>query len=60
MLTVEEIIKRLEDREIKQVALNIGVHPNTIYRIVWGLSKSPSHRIVKLLSDYLTGGDACN
>jgi hypothetical protein len=53
MLTVEEILKRLEDRNLRTVAARAGVS----YPVVWRLSKFPEYGVnyetVKALSDYL-------
>jgi len=51
MLTIEQIRKRMQDRNIKAVAEAIGVHQQSLYRIMAG--SEPSYRVLKLLSDYL-------
>lgn len=52
MLTIEQMRARLADRNLKTVADNIGVHEQTIYRIVNGTTK-PSYETLAKLSDYL-------
>jgi len=53
MLTLEQIRERMKDRKVTVVAEVIGVHANTLYRVLSGDAK-PSYETVKLLSDYLT------
>lgn len=50
MLTLEQITKRLETANIRAVAREIGVHPNTIYGMQKG--RNVSYEVVKRLSDY--------
>lgn len=52
MLTIEQIKKQLDDRNLHQVAERIGVHRHTVYRIVNGTTV-PSYDTLKKLSDYL-------
>ena len=58
MLTIYEISEALKDRRIPVVAKAIGVHHNTVSAIRDGRVKSPSHRVVVALSDYLERGNA--
>ena len=53
MLTLADIRERMQDRKVTVVAEAIGVHSNTLYRMLSGDAK-PSYQTVKLLSDYLT------
>lgn len=50
MLTLEQISKRLETANIRALAREIGVHPNTIYGMQKG--RNVSYEVVKKLSDY--------
>jgi DNA-binding phage protein len=54
MLTLDEIKRRLADRNLKVVAGNTKLAPDTIYRLVNGAG-APSYDTVKTLSDYLQG-----
>lgn len=51
MLTIEQIRKRLADRNLAAVAEKIGIHHQSLYRIMKGAE--PSYRVAKALSDYL-------
>lgn len=53
MQTIQEILKRLEDRNLRAVAERSGVNYMTLYRIAKGDTKDPSYSIVKRLHDYL-------
>jgi predicted transcriptional regulator len=50
MLTLETIKKLLKDTNYAAVAQSVGVHPNTIYRLMDG--QEPKYSTVKKLSDY--------
>jgi hypothetical protein len=54
MLTIEQITKALEDRKLRVVARETGLHYHTLRRIKHGETTNPSFGTVKLLSDYLT------
>lgn len=53
MLKLEEIVKRLKDRNLQTVSTRAQVS----YRIVWqvanGMQKQPKYSVVEKLSDYL-------
>ena len=52
MLTLEQIRLKLQDRNLKKVANNIGMN----YLVLWRAVKkntSPSYKTVKKISDYL-------
>lgn len=51
-MDIDEIREKLKDRNLMVVAENIGIHYNTIYRIVNKLG-TPNYKTLKLLSDYL-------
>lgn len=52
MMTLEEIQRKLEDRNLRKVAQATGLHYNTVYRLMNNQQK-PSYKVVKMLSDYL-------
>lgn len=52
MLNVEQIRKRLEHSNLKAVAEAIGIHYNTLYRLM-KTDADPSYSTVKTVSDYL-------
>lgn len=54
MLTLDEIKRRLADRNLKVVAHNTRLAPDTVYRLANG-DGTPSYATVKTLSDYLQG-----
>lgn len=55
MLTLEEIKKKLSDRNISAVAKNIGMTRQFISAVKTGKAPNPSYDTVKKLSDYLEG-----
>ena len=56
MLSFEEIQERLQDRNLKMVSDRTGVPYRTVWRYAREEIEDPSHRIVALLSEYLTDG----
>lgn len=54
MLSLEQIVERLNDRKLTVVAEVTGLHYNTVYRVATGKIADPSYGVVKKLSDYLT------
>lgn len=52
MLTLKQIIKKLEDRNIMKVATSIGMHPQALYRIARG-EVDPKYSTIEKLSKYL-------
>lgn len=52
MLTVEQIRERLKHSNLKAVAESIGIHYNTLYRLM-NTDADPSYSTVKTVSDYL-------
>lgn len=53
-MDVEEIINKLKDRNLKKVAEAIGVHYNTLYKIV-KKEGNPSYDTLIKLNGYLNG-----
>lgn len=53
MLKLEEIIQRLQDRNLSAVARAIKVTPAYLSAICRGVTTNPSYEMVKRLSDYL-------
>jgi DNA-binding Xre family transcriptional regulator len=53
MLSLEEILSRLKDRNLQAVAAGSGVSDATLYKLTNGYSKKVSYDVVKRLSDYL-------
>ena len=56
MLTIEEVQRRLQPMNLRHVARESGVEYGTLYRISRG-GDNTSYRVVKLLSDWITGID---
>ncbi len=50
MLTLDRIKDLLADCNLSAVAQAVGVHPNTLYRLMDG--QEPKYDTVKRLSDY--------
>jgi len=57
MLTLEQIIEKLDDKNLTQVAKKVGLSPQTLWRIKNGTTgENVSYETVKVLSDYLEEG----
>jgi len=56
ILTLDEILDKLSDRNLKEVARRINMHHITLLKIVNGKTPNPSWQSIKKLSDYLTRG----
>ena len=54
MLSLFEIQNSLKDRRISFIAHATGLHYNTIREIRDNPEANPTHKVLKLLSDYLT------
>ena len=55
MLTLLEIQTRLKDRRLPIVAEATGLHPNTLRGVRDNPDANPTHKVIKLLNDYLLG-----
>lgn len=53
MLNLDEIKKRLEDRNLSEVGRRIGVSAPYLSLLANGTAKNPSYIILKKLSSYL-------
>lgn len=53
-LSLEEIRRRLADRNLSKVAEGCGVHYQTIVRLARGYIVSPTPRTIEEISAYLT------
>jgi hypothetical protein len=54
MLTLEQIIDQLDDRNLSKVAREVGLSTNTLWRIKHNVAgEKVSYETVKILSDYL-------
>ncbi len=51
-MTLDQILRRLEDRNLAIVARNLKIHPNTLYGIASGKVK-PSYQTLEKLVEYL-------
>lgn len=51
MVNLDYIKERLQDLNISEVAPKMGVHPNTLYRILKG--QYPSYRTLEKIQKYL-------
>ncbi len=56
LLTLDEIKRRLEDRNLSEVARRVGMNRQQVWLIAAGHNTNPSYETIKRLSDYLTGG----
>lgn len=55
MLTLDQIVSGLEDRNLKIVSEKSGVNYLTVTKIANGSQTNPQYRTLKALSDYLEG-----
>lgn len=55
-MTLEQIRSALADRKVAVVARATQIHPNTIRAIIKDPAANPTHRVMKALSEYLSGG----
>jgi len=55
MMTLDEIRAALTDRNARRVAQRTGLSYNTVIRVRSDLNGDYSYRVLKTLSDYLTG-----
>jgi aspartokinase len=55
-MTLEQIRAALKDRKISVIARVTNIHPNTIRNIINKTEANPTHRVIKALTDYLSGG----
>lgn len=53
MLTLEEIKKKLADRNLSEVARRIGMHRQQLWLVASGLNKNPTLKTLKKISEYL-------
>jgi predicted transcriptional regulator len=53
MLTLDEIKRRLADRNLSEVARQSGVYYITLTNIMSGATADPKYSTLKALSDYL-------
>ncbi|WP_373739918.1 helix-turn-helix domain-containing protein [Jeotgalibaca porci] len=55
MLNLEDIVRKLHDRNIKVVSKKTGISYHTILNIQKGENKNPTMNTLVKLSDYLEG-----
>lgn len=60
MMTLEQVQKSLQDRNLKAVSQGCGLAYDTVWRIANGDVKRVSYDAVKALSDYLQDGVNAN
>lgn len=53
MLSLDEIVEKLKDRNLRIVANRIGISYMTVYNIAKQNNTNPSHTTLTKLSDYL-------
>jgi hypothetical protein len=58
MLTLDQIREALRARRLAKVAEATGLHYNTIREIRDNPNANPTYKVIKVLSDYLTRGEA--
>ena len=52
MLTLDEIVQKLQDRHLPTVAKNTGINYRTVYNIKNGINTNPSYETVEKLYQY--------
>lgn len=58
MLTIQQIVKKLQDRRIDKIAEATGLHYHTVRAIRAGENTDPAFSTAKALSDYLEAQEA--
>jgi DNA-binding phage protein len=53
MLSLEQVLEKLRDRNLTKVAKGSGLSPTTVHKIFKSQSVDVSYQSVKKLSDYL-------
>ncbi len=53
MLNLEQIKKKLYDRNLKEISRQTGINYGTVFNVATGKKKNPEYRTLKKLSDYL-------
>ena len=53
MMTIEQVVEKLQDRNLTKVAKSVGITRVYLSAIANGKQLNPSYEIVKKLSDYL-------
>jgi transcriptional regulator with XRE-family HTH domain len=53
MLDLDQIAKKLSDRNLNKVARETNLAYDTVWRVAKGRAKQPSYEVVKRLSEYL-------
>ena len=51
----QQVIAALADRNLAQVARNLGLHENTVRLIASGKNRKPTLETIEKLADYLLG-----
>lgn len=54
MLSLDEILRLLDDRNLAVVSKALGMRYATLYNIAKRITKNPSYETLKALSDYLS------
>lgn len=52
MLTLEQIIEKLEDRKYKAIAEKTGLSRHTVAKVAKGNTRHVTYEVIKTLSDY--------
>jgi transcriptional regulator with XRE-family HTH domain len=52
---LDQVVAGLADRNLSQVAKNLGLHQNTVRLIASGKNKNPTLETLEQLADYLFG-----
>lgn len=55
MITLEEIQKKLSDRNLSEVHRRTGVSYRTLFSLANGTNKNPSYESVRAIVEYLNG-----
>lgn len=55
MMTLHRIKRALVDRNLSEVARNIGMHRQQLWLIATGINGNPKDKTIQRISDYLEG-----
>jgi DNA-binding phage protein len=54
MMTLQEIRRRLRDRNLAEVARELNMHRQSLWRIAAGVNNNPTTKTVEKISAYLS------
>jgi len=53
MINIDDLVKKLKESNIREVARKTGLHFNTVYLIANGKNKNPTYSVLLKISEHL-------